>query len=140
MTFGQVTQRIDLSDGEWWLIKTVVTRGMRKAFRSAGLKSFFTGDVDGDAIDLGDRQMLRKRILAHPESWDLDAIDDAFLINGTVSWSFQKPITLETINDLPDKYVKPVLERMTALYTEPMEESLKNLPSRPQPGPAATES
>ena len=122
---GNQVERIDLGDGQWWEIYTVCTRGMRKVFRKAGLRGFASGLRDGVDIDLADPAAMRKLIMAHPEAWDMDAIDDAFLLSGTHAYSFGE-INLETIDDLDNNIVARVLARMQELYKEIGEEARKN--------------
>ena len=111
------TERIEVPGG-WWDVKTLVTRGMRKRFRSAGMKGFARGiDGRGD-VDFSDGDALKKAIMANPEKWDLDAVDDAYMIEGTVTYSFGDTVSLETIDSLPDSAVTPVLKRMRELYAE----------------------
>mgnify|MGYP001559612793 CR=1 FL=1 len=118
-------ETITFEDGHSWTIQTVVTRKMRKAFRAAGLKSFIKG-IDGTTeINLTDAEALRKIVLAHPESWDLDALDDAYLFEGSISWDYPIPLSLESIDSLPDAIVSQILSRMRELYAEATEETLK---------------
>ena len=125
------TEKIELSDGAWWTIKTMVTRGMRKAFRKAGLAGFIGGIEKGVDIDFTNQDSLRKAVLAHPEAWDLDAIDDAYLLTGSVSYSFGDKIDLAIIDGLDDKYVEPVLNRMRELYAEMAEERRQGFSGKP---------
>ena len=121
------TMRIELQGGQWWEIRTVVTRRMRKAFRAAGLKGFLGGlTSNGTVVDMGDPEALKRLAMSHAGDWNLDAIDDAFLLAGTVAWSFEGNISLEAIDALPERYIKPVLERMQALYAETEGAALKN--------------
>ena len=77
------TERIELPDGAWVEIKTVVSRRMRKAFRKAGIASVMGGGSNGAGpIDLSDTEAIKSSIMAHPEKWDLAAVDDAFLLHG----------------------------------------------------------
>lgn len=121
------TERINLPDGQWWDVRTVVTRRLRKAFRRAGLKGFMRG-IDGNSanIDISDRDALQRAVLAHPDAWDVDAIDDAYLIEGTVAYSFSDNVSLQTIDSLPNEIVEPVLVRMRELYIEMPESEHKS--------------
>lgn len=121
------SERIDLPDGQWWEIRSVVTRAMRKAFRKAGLQAFLRGaNGSGPEIDMQNEDALQKLMMQHPERWDLEAVDDAYLLYGSLSSSLLKDVSLEAIDQLPDKYVEPVLARMRELYAQPSEEQLKN--------------
>ena len=114
-------ERIELA-GAWWEIRTIITRGMRKAFRRAGLQIL----ARADGVDLSDPEAFKKVVMANPGALDLDAIDDAYLLYGTASWSYPEPISPEAIDKLPEKDVVIVLTRMRELYAEVTEETRKN--------------
>ena len=118
------TERMELVGGGWWEVRKNVTRGMRKAFRKAMLKGYL-GGLDGRQ-DVSDPEALRKAVLSNPASWDLDALDDAYLAHGTVGWGFETKPTLEAIDALPEETVAPVLGKMRELYAERTEEARKN--------------
>ena len=115
-------ERVELPDGAWWEIYSAVTRGMRKAFRRAGLQVL----SKADGVDFSNPEAFRKALLVHPDALDLDTVDDAYLIAGTRAWSFPDPVTLEAINELPEKVVSTVLDRMRELYAEATETARKN--------------
>ena len=119
-------ERITLPDGGWWEIRSVVTRKMRKQFRAAGIQTVLAGISSNGDADLSDAEGLKRLILAHPEKINLEAINDAFLLYGSMAWSYPGAITLETIDALPDSTVNLVLERVKVLYAEPTEAALKN--------------
>ena len=119
-------ERIELPNGQWAEIKTVVSRRMRKAFRKAGIASVMGGGSNGAGpLDLSDAEGIRAYIMAHPEKWDLNTVDDAFLLHGVIAWSWPEPITAEALDALPDAWVESVLIRLRALYTEATPETLK---------------
>ena len=121
------TEIIDLPDGAWVEIKTVVSRRMRKAFRKAGIAIALGGGSNGvGPIDLADPGAIKAHIMAHPEKWDLDAVDDAFLLQGIQAWSWPEPVTPEALDALPAASLEPVLARMQALYAEAVPETLKS--------------
>jgi hypothetical protein len=120
-------ERVALPSGQWWEIRTTVTRKMRKVFRAAGMAGFLGGIKGQDGtVDMADSEALKRLVMAHAKEWDLDAIDDAYLREGTVAWSYEMPIAPESIDALPDATVQIVLNRVRALYAEPMQEALKN--------------
>jgi len=123
-----MTERIEVPGG-WFDIKTTITRGMRKAFRQAGLRGFAKGI--GKDVDMTDADALRKAVLASPDKWDLDAIDDAYLLHGIVAYSFGPVVDLATIDALPDEAVAPILRRMQELYAEMPEGMRKNSSGEP---------
>lgn len=118
------TERIDLPDDNWWEIRTVVTRRMRKAFRKAGIQAFLGS---GMSIDLEDPEATKEKIAQNLQEIDIDAIEDSWLIEGTVSFSFGKKVTQDAIDDLPDIYVAPVLDRIRDLYRDIDEDEMLNL-------------
>ncbi len=129
------TERIELPDDNWWEIKTVVTRRMRKAFRKAGILA-----VTGSGINIGevieDPESVKEAVSQNIQNVDIDAIQDSWLLEGTVAFSFGKKVTTEIIDGLPDAYVTLVLGRVQALYRNIDEEEMANLdgmqPSTPK--------
>ena len=120
------TERIELPDGAWVEIKTVVSRRMRKAFRRAGIAIAMGGDSNGAGpLDLSDPEAVKAYIMAHPERWDLDAVDDAFLLQGIAAWSWPGPVTRDAIDELPAASVDIILARLRAFYAEATSETLK---------------
>jgi len=115
-------ERIELPDGAWWEIYSIVTRGMRKKFRDAGIKAFAGGWGNGSAPDLADPAALQAAIASHPDRWNVNAVDDAYLIYGTHANSFEG----QAMDDLPDRVTETVLARMRILYTEAGETARKN--------------
>ena len=121
------TERIELPEGAWVEVKTVVTRRMRKAFRKAGIASVLSGGASNGAgpIDLEDPEAIKAYIMAHPERWNLDAVDDSFLLHGIQAWSWPGPVTAEALDALPAASVDAILARLRVLYAEATPETLK---------------
>ena len=130
-------ERIEFGDGQWWDIRAVVTRRMRKRFRKAGMSAITTRDGLED-VDFTDGEAVKLYITRHPEAIDLDALDDAHLLYGTAAWSFGDEITTATIDDLPDQYVSRVVSRMRELYAEADEETRADLSVAPSSTQRAT--
>jgi hypothetical protein len=130
-------ERIGLPDGEWWDIKAVVTRGMRKQFDKAALA--IAGDLKLDP-DAPDPDALMNQALENPMGMNLAAIDDEYLMVGTMATSFglKVPPTVDELDDLPDTWTGPVIARMTELYKEDVELG-KEEPSKPPPSPQKME-
>ena len=131
------TEKIDLPDGQWWEIKTTITRGMRKEFRKASLSGLSSG-MNGQKIDLSNPEELKAYVMSHPDKWNLDAIDDCYLLHGTVAFSFGDKITREAIDQIEDKITSKVLARMKELYQEMPEEVRKDFFAQPSPQPRET--
>ena len=122
------TERIELPDGAWVEVRTVVSRRMRKAFRKAGIASVLSGGASNGAgpIDLADPEAIKAHIMAHPEKWDLDAVDDAYLVQGITTWSWDRPaVDIDTLDSLPADALERVLVRLRILYAEATPETLK---------------
>ena len=121
------TERIEFGDDNWWEVRTVVTRGMRKAFnRAQTLGVLGNIKLNGDSdIDLTDASARRALLLAHLSELDLDALDDAYLLQGTVATSLVSTITPAMLDTIPDQYTNAVLERLRVLYAPLSEEALK---------------
>ncbi len=114
------TERIELPNGNWWEIKAVVTRRMRKAFRTA----VFQAMPRLPGVDLADAEAVKKAVMESPQKLDMDAIDDAYLLGGTVAYSYGE-VNQETIDSLPEAVTDKVLARMRELYAELTEEKRK---------------
>ena len=105
------TERLTLPDGGFWDIKTVITRGMRKQINQASLKA-----LGSNASGLMDGNGVKERILEHPETIDVNAVDDAMLLVGSVAYSYGPTIDIATIDNLPEAVTQPVLDRLHELY------------------------
>jgi hypothetical protein len=122
-------------DGNWWAFYIEPTRRMRKSFRRASRGYLaIPGLVD---LDTADEDAVKDFLRAHPTEIDMDALEDAYLVSGTVSWSWPDEPIGEAIDDRTDRYVVPVLQRMKSLYTENDEEDVSGneagtSPSGPQ--------
>ena len=121
------TERIEFGDDNWWEVRTVVTRGMRKAFnRAQTLGVLGNIKLNGDSdIDLTDASARRALLLAHLSELDLDALDDAYLLQGTVATSLVSTIRPGMLDTIPDQYTTAVLVRLRVLYAPLSEEALK---------------
>ena len=120
-------ERIELPNGQWWEVYKLATRGMRKQLTAAIMGR--VAKVSGNGFNaLGnDEGALRGELLKHVDELDLSASDDTMLVCGTKAWSFgKKPVTIDQIDALPEKYTDPVLRRMQVLYETPTEEEVKN--------------
>ena len=121
-------EHIDLGEGTWVDIYTVVTRGMRKKFRNAAT----TGAVgrlhiNGDT-DLSNENAVKALLLANLAAFDLEAVDDSYLLHGIKAWSWPDQVTLEIIDAMPAAVIAKILERMQVLYSEvPQEEQKKDI-------------
>lgn len=106
------TERVELPDGGWWEVRVVVTRGMRKRFNRAALAML----PPGLALDGTDAEALKRAALSDISKVNLTPLEDAWLVEGTVAYSYGEKVTLDAIDALPDEAVQKVLDRMTALY------------------------
>ena len=115
-------ERIELPDG-WWEIWVVPTRGMRKMFRAA-VGNAIAGKLhlNGNAAD---PEALKAALIAQAGNFDLNLVDDGYLVHGTKDWSWPEPVTAAFIDTLPDPWVDKVLARMRVLYAETTEEEQK---------------
>lgn len=121
-------QHFEFKDGNWWQAKTVVTQRLRDMINVAT----FTGvNLEGalDASqDIGEEKVIQKALMqdyGKAIKAELNA-EHARLEYGTVAWSFDAPITLASILDLPEKYVAPVADWMREAYAALTESELKN--------------
>ena len=117
------TERVQFEDGNWWDIRAIVTRRMRKAFRKAALRVVGGGLAMSNGLDLTDPEALRTHLIGHASALELDVVDDAFLLEGTVAWSWDTPVTLEAVDALPEANVNLGLARLRLLYAEADQEA-----------------
>lgn len=100
------TEKLEFEDGQWWTIKAVITRGMRKRLNQTTVKMMQVTNKNGDGYQF-------EPSLA---SFDPEALNDIMLRDSTVGWSFDLPVTNENIDDMPEQYTAAVLERLQRLY------------------------
>ena len=100
------TEKIEFEDGQWWTIKAVVTRGMRKRLNQTTVKMMKVTNDNGDGYQFE----------PSVESFDPEALNDIMLRDSTVGWSFDLPVTNDNIDDMPEQYTTSVLERLNDLY------------------------
>lgn len=127
---SQDVERVELPDGQWWDLRRVVTRGMRKAFDVALRQAL--GPLQAEAAKLeGVERMGYLR--AHSAEINLSGLEDAYLLHGTESLSVMDPegATVERLDQaaldaLPDEMVQAVLARARLLYEPTPGGTLKN--------------
>ncbi len=119
------TKRIDFEDGSWWEVYTSPTRGMRKQLRTAGQRSYKL-PPDVQDFDPEDPASLRRLLIQHPDSINLDIYDDTLLLVGTAAWSYDMDITSENIDMLPEQHINAVLEQLRVHFAEVTDENLAN--------------
>mgnify|MGYP001590123947 FL=1 len=107
------TERIDLGSGQWWDIRTRLTRAMEKAVTKASLGAIPQMRLDGET----DPEKIRSQILGQMAAVDIGAIEDVYLLKGTVTYSFGPTVDIATIDALDAGLVRQVLTRMYELYT-----------------------
>ena len=107
------TERIDLGDGQWWEVRTRLTRAMEKAVTKASLSAMPAIKLEGTP----DSEQIRNQLLSQMGVVDTGAVEDAYLLAGTIAYSFDPIVTLEIIDGLDAALVRQVLERMFQLYS-----------------------
>ena len=117
-------ERIELPEGNWWEFWTAVTRGMRKQFRLATMAAV-AGKLKLNGTDISNRDALTAEVMAQASNFDLNMVDDGYLVHGTKAWSWERPVDIAFIDSLPDEWVGKVLDRMRVVYAEPTEEDQK---------------
>mgnify|MGYP001584483923 CR=1 FL=1 len=138
-----MTERIAFDEGQWWEFYTVVTRRMRKAFTRAQVASV-SGQLLAD-VNLDDPEAMRQYVMHHVADLDLGALDDAYLLQGTVALNVRdargktiRELTPDTLGDTLDHMAEAVLVRMRMLYVPMNAEQVKNSTGMPSPISAAT--
>ena len=109
------TERIDLGGGQWWEIGTRFTRGMEKAITRISLTALPKLEINGDKPATPDEMVAQ--LTANMGAVDIGAIEDAYLLHGTVAYSYGPIVSLEVIDTIDAKVVRQVITRMWELFT-----------------------
>ncbi len=123
------TERIDLGNGDWWEIRGFLTRGMRKAVDAVAFKVIdIKGLRNGNSAEMDSREALMEKAFEHPEMaiGFKAAQEDAYLIHGSIAWSFPEELGVSAFDLRRDSHVDTVLARMNELYDSPSEDEAKN--------------
>lgn len=107
------TERIDLGKGEWWEIRRRLSRGMEKAITRASLAAVPKFSPTGVLTE----EEVKAKLMENIGSVDIGAVEDAYLLTGTVAYSFGPAVNMETIDTIEAGVVRRVLTRMYELYT-----------------------
>ena len=107
------TERIDLGNGQWWEIRTRLTRGMEKAVNRVTMASMPAIRIDGTP----DPEQIKAQLIAQMGQIDTGAIEDIYLLRGTVRYSFGETVDLDVIDTLDAAIVRRVYNRMMELYS-----------------------
>ena len=117
-------ERLDLGGGQWWDIRTTLTRGMEKAITKATIASI-PAIKDDETLDAN---AIKARLYSQLAMVNVGAIEDVYLVMGTVAFSVGPAalrielapggrVDLALIDTLDASLVRVVLNRMYALYT-----------------------
>ena len=106
------TERIDLGNRQWWEVRTTLTRAMEKAITRASMGSIPPIRLEPNM----DAEKIRAQLLSQASSVDIGAIEDVYLLKGTVAFSFGDNVSIEVIDGLDANMVRTVLDRMYQLY------------------------
>lgn len=106
-------ERLDLGDGQWWEIRTRLTRAMEKAITRASLAAVPKLPQNGAVSE----EEVRTRLLENIGAVDIGQVEDAYLLHGTVAYSFGPTVSMEIIDALDASIVRRVLTRMFELYS-----------------------
>lgn len=122
------TLRIHTKDGEEWEIRAYMSHRIKRAIdaetKTAALVSF--KEISASGLNLEELQTYASKapdgnrsILDSPEE------EDSMLLLCTVSWSYNEPITHETMGNRPENVIREVLAEMRRVYSMD-EETIKN--------------
>lgn len=110
------TERIDLGDlgeGQWWDVRTTLTRAMEKAVTRASLAAMPQLEPGANVTE----ETVKASLYSHIGAVDIGAIEDAYLMHGTVAYSFGPQVTMQVIDQLDAAIVRRVITRMFELYS-----------------------
>ena len=111
-------EHLSFGDGEWWDIRTRYTRGIHKAVTTASLASLHGVNYNGGSVDkpIVDVEDIKAALYRNIGQVDPCAIEDAYLLSGTIAFSFGPEVNLATISQVAQEIVEAVLTRMYELY------------------------
>lgn len=109
------TERLELGDGNWFELRSVLTRGMRKQIDLASHKAIDRDKAISAGVNVENPQELKEWVLRQPEYLASSLVDDALLAVGIVSFSYPGKES-ESLDDIPDALGRKVLERLRKLY------------------------
>ena len=112
------TERIDLPDGAWWDIRATMTRGMEKAVTRATLTHLPRRPRNGNTFvnTFGTTEEITEELLRNIGDVDVSAIEDAYLLHGTVAYSYGERVTQDIIDGIDAGVVRQVINQMFELY------------------------
>ena len=123
--------RVALTSGNWWDIKSELTRGdKRHVDREVESSAFQTlGRIEGAGLTMEKLQEISSNTESSAtRNWGTEE-EEAYLIRCSVAWSFEEQITPETIGERSNKDVERVLAKMRELYVEDGDDKEGKLPS-----------
>ena len=125
-------ERIDLGEGRWWDIRLTLTRAMDKAITRASLLAIPKIETSQGI----DTEKVKMQLLDRLGAVDISAIEDAYLLHGTVAYSFGDRISLDIIDQVDATLVRRVITRMFEVYnaqrlTEEQRDGFFVKPSKP---------
>lgn len=128
------TERIHFEDGAWWEIRTRRSYEMTKRVTEMTHSAAIAAGVD--VSDAGELEAYRRN---NPNSMNFLALMDAYLLLGTVAYSFDSKVSMDVINSLDSDIVEAVIERMNVLYAPVSEAQAANLGEAPPSMPTAAQ-
>lgn len=112
----EATERIALPAENWWVIRTRLTRGMEKAITRVSLAAIPRLEANGQTELTAEK--VTGQLLSNVGAVDVGRIEDAYLLHGTVSYSYGPAVDLETIDAIDAEVVRTVINRMFELYNQ----------------------
>lgn len=106
------SEKIEFDDGQWWTIRTVITRGMRKRLNQASVKMMKVRNNNGAGFQFE----------PSTEGFDPEMLNDIMLLDATIGWSFPEEVSIDSLDSLPEEYTTAVLERLNQMYNGRTEE------------------
>lgn len=137
MLNAEAIERIDLPGGNWWNIRTRFTRGMEKALTRATLAALPKFEPNGNA-DMT-QEAVTAQLTGNMGGVDIGAIEDAYLLYGSVAYSYGPQVNMATIDGLDAEIVRKVITRMYEVYNPQRvtEEQRKDFFAVPSPATSA---
>ena len=108
-----VTERINLPDGNWWEIRARLTHGMQKTITRIILAALPNLASDGKILN---QEEITSQLYGNVGRIDIQALNDAYLLAGTVAYSYGPVVNMETIDGIAEEDVRKISDRMNELY------------------------
>lgn len=104
-------ERIEFSDGSWWLIRTRLSHGASRAVSDIA-RRHFTPPENSSA-----EAVLSGALEVDWGSLELEDLNSTLVLHSTTEWSYG-PVTAEVFAGIPEDHYQQALKRVNELYVD----------------------